>query len=568
MNRVLIAILLIAATAVAALPAGSWVFSSGAFGPGPDQTTASLVYDSTLRLKIESTESGEAFFKLATTFPKPTNSSYKIEFLARVDAPGINLDYDKDFGAGEKENNDGPNLFALAYDWNGSAPDNLPFDMNSLSFYDRKDSMCHQHFECNWMGEPENYYGFYCTSASTAAGWVYDAKTYGAYVKVNDYDAEAFPDSDWKTIRLNMDAGECNVNSSVITLLIMGVDTLAGKYYTWEIKDVKLVAGTTTPLPLNQVYQVKNGEYVRIAKPAYCGDGEVEGIEQCDGNTNVTEGWTCTTSCQLRPVCGDNKMVGDEVCDGLKHRAGYTCASNCSAEINVCGDNIIVNEEVCDGNSTTAGFRCSGDCKSMTTVCGDGIVVGAEQCDKATGTDAQHGCTPNCTLYRLLTEDEQAGVDSLMALIDEAEPGVPSTAKLTIPAGTYTAKDIVDQFMLGNRSIGGNVSFCAVGVTACEERYVFIADAMATEAGIAPVDQLNGIAKVYEVAANGTSSYYIGFRGTVGWMPYIEMDTTMWIVVGLIVFLLLGAGVVLLLIVGGYMYMTKGGISFGQKKKM
>ena len=69
-------------------------------------------------------------------------------------------------------------------------------------------------------------------------------------------------------------------------------------------------------------------------------------------------------------------------------------------------------------------------------------------------------------------------------------------------------------------------------------------------------------AKAYQVEEGGTTNYYIGFKGGVGWLPYIEMDMTMWIVVGVLVVLIIVAGLALLLIAGGYVYHTKGGVAF------
>ncbi|MCK4327903.1 MAG: hypothetical protein KAW41_05570 [Candidatus Diapherotrites archaeon] len=564
MNRTIILVLLLLAAAFAAeieFEKGSWLLATNIFGSGPDEITPELNYNGDLRLTLDSTAKSRAFFKMITVFNTPTNLSYDIEFEARVNAPGIDLDYSKDFGSGEQEDNDGPNLFAFAYGFENATLEDPPISITSLSFYDRKKSLCHWHMECNWMGDPDSAYGFYCSSETTASGWVYDAKTFGTAVKVNEVGAEAFQDNDWKMIRLNMDAGECGGKNT--TLMIMGVDPFADYPYTWEFKDFRLVTTETIEMPLDYIYVLEDGEYSRLPKPIYCGDGAKEGTEECDGDDGVEPGWTCTSSCKLESICGDNKIVGDEVCDGSARTPGFSCSSDCKTETPICGDNLIVADEVCDGTETLPGFACAADCKSMSAVCGDGVVVGAEECDGVNGTDAQHGCTQQCTLYRLLTEDEQEAVDAFVSLIESTDPGLPATAKLNIPKGLYTSRDIKDQFILAGNPLDANVSFCAVGVTACEARYIFVEDAMATATQFEPVDVMKGVAKVYETDDNGTTHYYIGFKGGVGWMPYIEMDTTMWIIVGLLVFLVLGAGVVLLLILGGFAYISKrGGFQF------
>ncbi len=564
-RNALISLLLLASAVATGFHSGGWLFATSPYGPGPDEITPSLNYGDSLRLTIDSTAKSKAIFKLLTVYDTPTNGSYQIEFDARVSAPNIDLDYGRDFGAGEKPNNDGPNLFAFAYSYENATLESPPVGMTTLSFYDKYDSLCHVHLECNWVAAQDKAYDFYCTSPGPTyvySGWVYDAKKFGVAVKSNDISAEAFQDDGWKTIRLNIDAGECSTNKT--TLLIMGADTLGDKPYTWEIKNVRLVTSNETLLPLDYVYvRQANGSYSRLEKPAYCGDGEREGTEECDGADGVTDGWECTDNCKLVPKCGDNKVVGGEVCDGTVHTAGFTCASNCSLEIPICGDNMVVGDEVCDGTATPKGFSCSADCKTMTPICGDGLVVGSEECDGTNGTTEGYGCTPNCTLYRVLSEGEQKAMDKLIGLIDKSKPGVPAMAKMTIPKGTYSSEDFKDQFMLKGKKLDGNVSFCTPGTTACEARYIMIDDAMATKSGMSPADDLKGIVKVYKATANNSTTYYIGFKGGTGLLPYIEMDTTMWVIVGILAMFALVALVALLLLLGGYLYYTKkGGFQF------
>ncbi|MFC2174310.1 hypothetical protein ACFLQ2_00375 [archaeon] len=558
MKRILLAVLLLSAMALAAesdLTEGTWIYSSNIFGSGPDEITPTLNYDGELRLTLDSSAKSRAFWKLTTVFDTPTTASYDLEFDVRVNAPGVDLDYNHNFGSGEQTDNDGPNLFAFAYDYNEATMTDIPISVTSLSFYDKKRSLCHMHMECNWMGDPENAYGFYCSSEENAAGWVYDAQSFGSAVKVNEVTAEAFQDDGWKKIRLNMDGGECNTNKT--TLMLMAVDAFADYPYTWEIKNFRMVTSETIPLPIDYIYDYDGGAYTRIAKPVYCGDGIMEGSEECDVEDGVSVGWTCTSSCNLKNTCGDNILVGDELCDGSIVTTGFTCSSTCAEELPVCGDNMIVADEVCDGNATVTGFACSSDCKTMSTICGDNLVVGAEECDGVMGVDEEHGCTHECSLYRLLTEEEQEGLDALVALIESSEEGVPATAELDLSAGIYTAKDLEDQFVLANKTLDGNVSFCAAGVTDCEARYIFVEEAVATELGISPDEQLKGVAKVYKTEVNGTVTYFVGFKGGVGWLPYIEMDTTMWLIVGALVFLVVVAGIVLLLILGGFAYISK-----------
>ena len=190
-----------------------------------------------------------------------------------------------------------------------------------------------------------------------------------------------------------------------------------------------------------------------------CGNGLIEGTEECDGSnlgeeTCVTQGSVggslgcqadCTfdtSLCTGGPVCGDNTAEGTEVCDGTD-LAGENCVSQgftggtlgCLADCTgfdtsgctggpVCGDNIAEGTEVCDGtdlageNCVSQGFTggtlaCTDNCTFDTSgctsgpVCGDGVAEAPEDCD---GTDLADedcvsqgftggtlACTANCT---------------------------------------------------------------------------------------------------------------------------------------------------------------------------
>lgn len=98
-----------------------------------------------------------------------------------------------------------------------------------------------------------------------------------------------------------------------------------------------------------------------------CGNGIVEGSEQCDNGmmNSDTEPDACRTDC-TSPFCGDG--VADPA-------NGETCD---------------------DGNDTTAD-GCEPDCTdSPTGVCGDGTIQFPEECDDG-GTEPGDGCAMDCT---------------------------------------------------------------------------------------------------------------------------------------------------------------------------
>jgi len=118
-----------------------------------------------------------------------------------------------------------------------------------------------------------------------------------------------------------------------------------------------------------------------VGSPPVCGNGQVEGSEECD----PPDGTTCDLLCQRIPICGDSLLDGDEQCDPPD---GAHCAPNCHW---VCGDGVIQAGEECDPPD---GVNCDSNCLT-TLVCGNSVVQAGEQCDdgNAIGGD---GCSADC----------------------------------------------------------------------------------------------------------------------------------------------------------------------------
>ena len=59
-----------------------------------------------------------------------------------------------------------------------------------------------------------------------------------------------------------------------------------------------------------------------------CGDGVVEGSEQCDDG-NTTSGDGCSATCTSEPVCGNGIVEGSEQCDDGNTVDDDTCSNSC-----------------------------------------------------------------------------------------------------------------------------------------------------------------------------------------------------------------------------------------------
>lgn len=124
----------------------------------------------------------------------------------------------------------------------------------------------------------------------------------------------------------------------------------------------------------------------------FCGDGEVEGDEQCDDG-NFFGGDGCM-GCQLE-FCGDgyNNNNNQEQCDDGNQTDGDGCSALCVYE--GCGDGTLQTGlgEVCDDGNTLGGDGCRSNC--TPEVCGDGILDPDEACDDGNAVD-DDGCGSDC----------------------------------------------------------------------------------------------------------------------------------------------------------------------------
>ena len=171
-----------------------------------------------------------------------------------------------------------------------------------------------------------------------------------------------------------------------------------------------------------------------------CGDGKIEGTEQCDegkaktagctaadagaptsldagadagdagatlGPCQVVAGWTCTipgTAC-VAAKCGDGIIAGNEQCDvgptpplvnGCTACRLSAVTTSVAADAGVQPSTVITNYNCSypDGGTPDGGIK---EETCAPTVCGNGIKEGTEQCDDG-NTKGYDGCSAQCQL--------------------------------------------------------------------------------------------------------------------------------------------------------------------------
>ena len=116
-----------------------------------------------------------------------------------------------------------------------------------------------------------------------------------------------------------------------------------------------------------------------------CGNGVIEGSEECDDNNEV-EGDGCDTNCTVT-ACGNGIVTAGEECDDGGTTPGDGCNASCLEE--VCGNGVLDVGEDCDDGNTVGGdccdslcdFEANGSaCPADGNICTDDVCDGAGSC--------------------------------------------------------------------------------------------------------------------------------------------------------------------------------------------
>jgi hypothetical protein len=533
-----------------------WVFKTYEYANREPEMDLSLEFDDSVVARIDSNDQSCGVWKLYKIIEHPQSDAFEITLKTKVIAPETDFDFSRSFSSGEGEDNDGPNFFGFVYCHENATHEDPGF-MDSYNFlepYGSESELCHVHFECNWVGDIEQYYGLYCPwdpQNPAKPGWVADGEgSLPAQLYESSYSAEAFGD-DWKNIILDIKADDCLCDK--LTIVFTGMDPTQTHEYTWLLKDVQLEytddGSVEEELSLEEIYDVAAEDYVD--PPPYCGNKQKDPGEECDGD--APEGYYCTPDCTLTTECGDNLIAGDEVCDGTKVTEGFEC-KDCEEEVPICGDGIKVEGELCDWGMTGTepdyhvGFNCSQDCKTMTAICGDGLVVGNETCDQTNGTDAFHGCTSDCNLYRILSSQENNTVSLLFSLASISTIGKPKESFYTITdPGFLELQDFKDQVKLnpGDLPPQSEFQFCREGIPECEEGFMLDSGKVFASNQTMQFNPTSGTFKVYRTEKLNKTVFYIGFAAERELSPLLGEYGAIIVLVG--AFVTIG---LLLLIIG------------------
>jgi cysteine-rich repeat protein len=177
---------------------------------------------------------------------------------------------------------------------------------------------------------------------------------------------------------------------------------------------------------------VSPGEDARCLLASLCGNGTLEGDEECDDgalNSDVVPD-ACRTDC-TEPHCGDGVVDPgeDEECDDGNLIDDDRCDADCEWSAGVCGNGVVDPDEECDDGNLRDDDGCDADCTVREAVpyCGDGEVEAEEQCDDgAQNSDVwPDRCRSDCT-------EPRCG-DGVVDQDEECEP--PRTVLCTADCG-------------------------------------------------------------------------------------------------------------------------------------
>src|SRR5262249_29418283 len=164
---------------------------------------------------------------------------------------------------------------------------------------------------------------------------------------------------------------------------------------------------------------------LEITFTAVCGNGKVEGFEECDGTAN------CDASCNRIPTCGDGFIDAPETCDDGNTTSGDGCSATCALESVA---EVEPNDTTANADASTVQLSGSGSVSGAIGAVGDHDLFkltlaagGAIRFETLDGTGAD--CSIATTLRILdntgtqIYSDDNSGISSCSALVVNLSAG-------------------------------------------------------------------------------------------------------------------------------------------------
>lgn len=164
--------------------------------------------------------------------------------------------------------------------------------------------------------------------------------------------------------------------------------------------DCIIESGYACDEPNSACHEVVCGDGLRDEGEA-CDDENGEDGDGCSDECAVESGFACPEvgqQCVDIRACGNGNVEGDEECDlGADNDDQGDCTSLCRQPR--CGDGIQQSGEQCDDGDLSGVYgKCDEGCVDAPR-CGDGQVqASVEECDLGSGNDGTGACAEDCTL--------------------------------------------------------------------------------------------------------------------------------------------------------------------------
>lgn len=180
--------------------------------------------------------------------------------------------------------------------------------------------------------------------------------------------------------------------------------------------------------------------------------GEASASSTGEGATSVADGSTGDTG-NTDPtdgsVCGDGIVEGVEECDlGPDNGAGDYCRGDC--QNNVCGDGYLGPGEACDDGNESNDDNCTSACGLAS--CGDGAIQPGEECDEGAANSTSGACLPSCIQASCGDQYVHEGVEAC----DGNRVGMSTCSSEGFDGGTLLCSDDCQSFDTSNCFVCGN----------------------------------------------------------------------------------------------------------------